>query len=74
MIRKLLTLFKLGRKLAQSDILNVVSKFKKPPLVIKIFSKYFHFLFLVQKKVTLMSLRVKNFLNHYNQWEQPSLN
>ena len=31
MIKKLLTLFKLGRKLAKSDILNIVSKFKEPP-------------------------------------------
>ena len=36
MIGKLLTLYKLGRKLAKSDILNIVSKFKKPPLAIKI--------------------------------------
>ena len=36
MIKKLFILLKLGRKLAKSDILNVVSKFKKPPLAIKI--------------------------------------
>ena len=39
MIKKLFTLFKLGRKLAKSDILNIVSKFKKPPLSIKILFK-----------------------------------
>ena len=32
MIRKLITLFKLGRKIAKSDILSIASKFKKPPL------------------------------------------
>ena len=34
MIRKLITLFKLGRKIAKSDILKIASKFKKPPLTI----------------------------------------
>ena len=43
MIKKLFTLFKLGRKLAKSDILNIVSKFKKPPLSIKILFKILSF-------------------------------
>tara|TARA_B100000579_G_scaffold124546_1_gene100376 strand:- start:481 stop:636 length:156 start_codon:yes stop_codon:yes gene_type:complete len=36
MIKKLITLFKLGRKIAKSDILKIASKFKKPPLTITI--------------------------------------
>jgi ubiquinone biosynthesis protein len=36
MIKKLITLFKLGRKLAKSDVLNIVSKFNRPPTTIKI--------------------------------------
>ena len=36
MIKKLITLFKLGRKVAKSDILNIASKFKKPPLAVTI--------------------------------------
>jgi ubiquinone biosynthesis protein len=36
MIKKLITLFKLGRKVAKSDILNIASKFKKPPVTITI--------------------------------------
>ena len=36
MIKKLITLFKLGRKVARSDILNIASKFKKPPIAITI--------------------------------------
>ena len=36
MIKKLITLFKLGRKIAKSDILKIASKFKKPPLAKKI--------------------------------------
>ena len=53
MIKKLLTLFKLGRKLAKSDILNVVSKFKKPPLSIKILFQILSFSFSSQKKTNL---------------------
>ena len=36
MLKKLFTLFKLGRKLAKSDALKIASKFNKPPLGIKI--------------------------------------
>ena len=36
MIKKIITLFKLGRKIAKSDILNIVSKFKKPPIAVTI--------------------------------------
>ena len=36
MINKLITLFKLGRKIAKSDILKIASKFKKPPLAVTI--------------------------------------
>ena len=49
MIRKLITLFKLGRKVAKSDILDIVSKFQEPPLAIKIFFKILSFS-LSQKK------------------------
>ena len=36
MIKKLITLFKLGRKIAKSDILKIASKFKKPPLALTV--------------------------------------
>ena len=45
MIRKLFTLFKIGRKLAKSDALKIVSKFKKPPVIINIFFKILSFSF-----------------------------
>ena len=45
MIRKLITLFKLGRKIAKSDILNITSKFKKPPLAVKIIFQILSFSF-----------------------------
>tara|TARA_B100001741_G_scaffold181191_1_gene149204 strand:- start:121 stop:1689 length:1569 start_codon:yes stop_codon:yes gene_type:complete len=37
MINKLFVLFKIARKLALSDALKIVSKFHKPPLILKIF-------------------------------------
>jgi len=53
MIKKLFTLFKLGRKLAKSDILNIVSKFKKPPLGIRILFSILSFSFSSTHKVNL---------------------
>ena len=45
MLKKLITLFKLGRKVAKSDILNITSKFQKPPFAIKILFKILSFSF-----------------------------
>ena len=53
MIRKLVILFKLGRKIASSDILNIISKFKEPPLAIKILFKILSFSFLPKKQINL---------------------
>ena len=50
MIKKLIILFKLGRKVASSDILNIVSKFKEPPLAIKILFKMLSFSFSPKKQ------------------------
>jgi len=52
MIKKLFTLYKLGRKLAKSDVLNIVSKFKKPPLAIKILFQILSFSFTNSKKIS----------------------
>ena len=45
MIRKLITLFKLARKIAKSDVLKITSKFKKPPLAITILFQVLSFSF-----------------------------
>jgi ubiquinone biosynthesis protein len=45
MLKKLVTLFKLGRKVAKSDILKITSKFQEPPLIIKIIFKILAFSF-----------------------------
>jgi ubiquinone biosynthesis protein len=49
MIKKLIILFKLGRKVAKSDILKITSKFKKPPLAVKILFKILAFSFSEKK-------------------------
>ena len=51
MIKKLVILFKLGRKIANSDILNIVSKFNEPPLAIKILFKILSFSFSPKKQI-----------------------
>ena len=45
MFKRLITLFKLGRKLAKSDALTIVSKFNKPPLLINVIFKLLSFSF-----------------------------
>jgi len=45
MIKKLIILFRLGRKVAKSDILNIASKFKKPPLAITVLFQLLSFSF-----------------------------
>ena len=54
MIKKLITLFKLGRKMAKSDILNIVSKFQEPPLTIKVLFKILSFSFSEKKSLMRM--------------------
>ena len=50
MIKKFITLFKLGRKIASSDILEIVSKFQKPPLAITLLFKFLSISFSPKKK------------------------
>ena len=51
MLKKMITLFKLGRKVAKSDILNIISKFQEPPLIVKILFKVLSFSFFKKKFV-----------------------
>ena len=53
MIKKLITLFKLGRKVSKSDILSIISKFKEPPLVVKVLFKILSFSFSSNQKIDL---------------------
>ena len=45
MFKRLIILFKLGRKLAKSDVLTILSKFNKPPLLIIVIFKLLSFSF-----------------------------
>ncbi len=51
MIKKFIILFKLGRKVAKSDILNIVTKFQEPPFAIKILFKILSFSFSQKKEI-----------------------
>ena len=50
MLKKIVTLFKLGRKVAKSDILAITSKFQEPPLAVKILFKILSFSFSPKKQ------------------------
>ena len=49
MFKRFITLFRLARKVAKSDILNITSKFKEPPLMVKILFKILSFSFINKK-------------------------
>ncbi len=51
MIKKLFTLFKLGRKLAKSDALTIAAKFNKPPIAIKMLFNLLSFSFIKNQQV-----------------------
>ena len=50
MFKKLITLFKLGRKVARSDILKITSKFQEPPLIVRVLFKILAFSFSEKKQ------------------------
>ena len=51
MIKKIFTLFKIIRKLALSDVLSIMSKFRKPPTIVKIFFKILSFSFSKKEEI-----------------------
>ena len=53
MIKRLLTLFKLGRKIAKSDVLDIISKFQKTPFLINALFKILSFSFSKKKETNL---------------------
>ena len=52
MIKKIITLFKLGRKLAKSDALIIISKFIHPPPIIKIVFKILGFSLIKKQEIS----------------------
>ena len=51
MIKKLIILFKLGRKLAKSEILDIAYKFNEPPKIVKFFFQILSFSFSNKKEI-----------------------
>ena len=74
MIKKIITLFKLGRKLAKSDALVIVSKFIHPPLSVKIIFKILGFSLVREREINKDENEGKDYQTHCNQWEQLLLN
>ena len=63
MIKRLFILFKLGRKLAKSDALAIVTKFNEPPLIIKILYKIIGFSFSNNSEVSQTQSEEKKLSN-----------
>ncbi len=63
MIKRLFILFKLGRKLAKSDALTIVTKFNEPPLIIKILYKIIGFSFSNNSEVSQTQSEEKKLSN-----------
>ena len=55
MFKRIIILFKLSRKVAKSDILNITSKFKEPPLAVKILFKILSFSFIKNKNINIIN-------------------
>ena len=76
MIKKLITLFKLGRKVAKSDILKITSRFKEPPLAIKVIFKILSFSFSKKNETNNIEDEGVKLSNSYqvpwSPWEQLS--
>ena len=53
MLKKIIILFKLGRKVAKSDILKIISKFQEPPLAVKIIFKFLSFSLSSKKQIDI---------------------
>ena len=53
MLKKIITLFQLGRKVARSDILSIISKFQEPPLAVRLLFKVLSFSFFTKKETNM---------------------
>ena len=53
MVKKIFILFKLGRKVAKSDLLNIISKFQEPPLFVKVLFNILSFSFSKKKQIEI---------------------
>ena len=63
MITKILTLLKIARRIAQSDIINIVSKFHEVPKIVKFFSYILSFSFSFSNSNKLDNKNLKTIQN-----------
>ena len=63
MIKRLFILFKLGRKIAKSDALEIATKFHNPPFLIKILFKIMGFSFSRNNELNQIRSKKKNLSN-----------
>ena len=64
MIKKIIILFKIARRISQSNIINIVSEFHKVPKVIKFFSYILSFSF--SKSDDLKINNINDFLSNFD--------
>ena len=69
MFKKLLMLFKIGRKLATSGALSSVYEIYNPPITIKILFFIIGFNFENKKRI-MIYLQEKNYAMHFKKWAQ----
>ena len=74
MFKRLIILFKLGRKLAKSDALNVISKFNKPPLVVRLLFQLLSFSFSKRNEISGKSSESEKLSVSLGRWVQLLLN
>ena len=60
MITKILTLFKMARRIAQSDIINIVSKFHQVPKIVRFFCYILSFSFSSSNKLDKKNINEEN--------------
>jgi len=60
MITKILTLFKMARRIAQSDIINIVSKFHEVPKIVRFFCYILSFSFSSSNKLDKKNINEEN--------------
>ena len=73
MFRKIFILFRIARRLAISDAVEIISKIHQPPIIIKTLLNIVSFSF-SKKMIPKINLMKINYVNLSRVWEQLSLN
>ena len=70
MLKKIFILFRIARKLATSDAVEIISKIHQPPFVVKTFLNIFALSFSKKKIKRIPSLMRINFVSLSKVWER----